>query len=140
MEFIKKLNEIERSIEQKLNRLTIALNNEVKIVNKELAYKTGDMTSAVTPKLARHEAGQLVSEVYYDPGKLFNKRKPYQYKRGQRKGSYAKPDRNYPSYVIKGTPNMKARPILTIAWERVRQKPEFRDFAKNIVTRGINET
>jgi hypothetical protein len=133
MEIIKKLEEIEAEITRRFNRLILETEKAAKEIIREIAYDTGDMEFAVSHKLARKEGGDLIGEIFVDPGKLYNKRKPYQYKTGDRAGSYAMPVRKYPIYVHAGNPNMKARPYFNLAWDSVRQRPEFLDFAKDII-------
>ena len=140
MEFIKKLEKASNpeNLKRKFDKLIIETSNEAKRVIQEIAYDTGDMKNAVTVKLSRVESGVLTGEVFVDPTKLYNKRKPYQYKRGVRKGSYAKPEKKYPIYVAKGTDKMKARPYFRLAWNNIKNTDRYRKFAKGIFT-GVDE-
>jgi hypothetical protein len=140
MEFEKKLDQIAdpNNLKRKFDKLIIETSNEAKRVIGDIAYDTGDMKNAVTVKLSTVESGMLVGEIFVDPTKLYNKRRPYQYKRGARKGSFANPQRNYPVYVHKGTVKMSARPYFIIAWNNIKTSNQYREFAKGITT-GVRE-
>jgi hypothetical protein len=133
MEMIKRLDEIQATLEQRFNQVILETETAAKEIIRQIAYDTGDMEFAVSHKLAVRDGENWVGEIFVDPGKLYNRRKPYQYKRGSRKGSYAPTQRNYPVYVHGGTPKMKARPYFRLAWEKIRTSKEFQNLTKDII-------
>ena len=133
MEMIKRLDEIQAALEQRFNQVILETKTAAKEIIKDIARDTGDMGFAVSHKLATLDGENWVGEVFVDPGELYNRRKPYQYKRGQRAGSYAKAQTKYPVYVHRGTHKMQARPYFTLAWEKIKTSKEFRDITKDII-------
>jgi len=103
VQMLKRLEEIQAEAEKRFNQIILETEKKAKIIIHNIARDTGDMEFAVTHTLAKREGNNLVGEIFVDPGKLYNRRKPYQYKRGGRKGSYAKPQTKYPIYVHNGT-------------------------------------
>jgi len=133
VQMLKRLEEIQAEAEKRFNQIILETEKKAKIIIHNIARDTGDMEFAVTHTLAKREGNNLVGEIFVDPGKLYNRRKPYQYKRGGRKGSYAKPQTKYPIYVHRGTPKMSARPYFRLAWEEIKQDKEYRDFTKDMI-------
>ncbi|HQO23231.1 MAG TPA: hypothetical protein PLH15_10565 [Spirochaetota bacterium] len=143
MELINSIEKIEQNITQRFNRLILEIEKEAKKLvspgGELAAYDTGDMRDAISHELAKREGVNLTGTIFVNIGKLYNKRKQYQYKRGARKGSYAKANRNYPVYVHDGTQHMKARPFFLRAFQIVKQRPEFQHLAVNTILSGSKE-